>query len=46
MKIDERTWHLGDEIREGVHYYYEVRLGPDGVVEKAELQADDIKKPE
>lgn len=45
IKIDDRTWHLGDVTIDRFHYYYEVLLDAELRVKTAKLQADEIKKP-
>lgn len=45
IKIDDRTWHLGDETRDGYHYYYEVLLDADFRVTSAKLHADVSRNP-
>ncbi|MCF6313479.1 MAG: hypothetical protein L3J39_13625 [Verrucomicrobiales bacterium] len=45
IKIDGKTWHLGDVTIGRFHYYYEVLLDADFRVASAKLHADEIKKP-
>lgn len=45
IKVDDKTWHLGDETRDGVHYCYEVLLDSDSRVASAKLRSEQVKKP-
>ena len=45
LKIDDKTWHLGDAIINRFHYYYKVRLDDSYRVASAESHADELKKP-
>ncbi len=45
IKINDKTWHLGDVTIDRFHYYYEVILDKDFRVISARLHADEIKKP-
>jgi hypothetical protein len=44
IKIDNKTWHLGDVTIDRFHYYYRVLLDDESRVVSAKLHADEIKK--
>jgi hypothetical protein len=44
IKVDDKTWHLGDVTINRFHYYYKVLLDDESRVVSAKLHADEIKK--
>ncbi len=46
IQVSDTVWHLGDKTIDRFHYYYEVRLTNEHIVESARLHADEIKKPD
>jgi hypothetical protein len=46
VKVSDKIWHLGDVTIGQFHYYYEVILDEDCMVNSARLHADEVKMPE